>query len=156
MIRSLYNLTDISAQMQIPALIHTPDPVIELGIQQTQFQVGSSDCGFSIAYATDLAYGNNPAVYRYKQELLRSHLEICLCNNKLLPFPSIELARALKSKCIRIYCTCCLPYNHSRSRMAQCLRCKKWYHEDCENIPQTVFSNWNEIWKCNKCTSITI
>ena len=85
--------------MQIAALIRTPEPVIELDIQQTQFQVGSSDCGlFSIAYATDLAYENNPAVYRYKQELLRSDLETCLCNNKLLPFPSIELARASKSK----------------------------------------------------------
>ena len=73
---SLYNSTDISTQMQIAALIHTPDPVIELDIQQTQFQVGSSDCGlFSIAYATNLTYGNNPAAYRYKQELLRSHLK---------------------------------------------------------------------------------
>jgi len=152
---SLYNSTDISAQMQIAALIRTPEPVIELDIQQTQFQVGSSDCGlFSIAYATDLAYGNNPAAYRYKQELFRSHLEISLCNNKLLPFPSIE-AHALKPKKerIRVYCTCHLPYNRSKSRMAQCLRCKEWYHGDCENIPQKVFSNRNEIWKCQKCTA---
>ena len=54
---SLYYSTDISAQMQIAALICSPEQVIELDIQQTQFQVGSSDCGlYSIAYTTDLAY----------------------------------------------------------------------------------------------------
>ena len=70
MIVCIYNSTDISAQMQIAALIRSPEPVIELDVKQTQFQVGSSDCGlFSIAYTTDLAYGNNPAAFRYKQEL---------------------------------------------------------------------------------------
>jgi len=102
----LYNLTDISAQMQIVSLIHIPEPVIELDIQQTQFQVGSSDYGlFSIAYATNLAYGNNPATYKYNQELLRSQLETSLCNSKLLPFPSTEAnALKLKKEHIRIYC----------------------------------------------------
>ena len=152
---SLYNSTDISAQMQIASLLCSPEPVIELDIKQTQFQEGSSDCGlFSIAFATDLAYGNNPAVYRYKQELLRSHLEMCISSNKLLPFPSAELDRPLKSKKerIRIYCTCCLPYNRSRSKMAQCLKCREWFHQNCENIPNAVFLNRSEIWKCSKCT----
>ena len=150
---SLFDSSDISAQMQIAALMRTPEPAIELDIQRTQFQVGSSDCGlFSIAYATDLAYGNNPASYRYKQELLRSHLEAGLCNNSLLPFPSTEV-HALKPKKerIRIYCTCRLPDDCSR-RMAQCHRCQEWYHEDCENIPLTVFTNHHKIWKCNQCT----
>ena len=84
---SLHNSTDISTQMQIAALIRTPEPFIELDIR-------SSDCDlFSIAYATDLAYGNNPAVYRYRQELLRSHLETCLCAFTI-PFnisPSFEI-----------------------------------------------------------------
>jgi len=69
------NSTDISAQMQSVALIHTPQPAIELGMQQ----MGSTDCVFSIAYAT----GNNPAAYRYKQKLFRSHLETSLCNIQL-------------------------------------------------------------------------
>ena len=92
--------------MQIASLIRPPEPVIEFDIKQTQFQVGSSDCGlFSIAYTTDLAYGNNPAVYRYKQKLLsyRSHLEVCLSSNKLLLFPSADLARPLKSKKEHMY-----------------------------------------------------
>ena len=156
---SLYNSTDISAQMQIAALIHSPEPVIKIDARQTQFQVGSLDCGiFSIAYTTDLAYGNNPAAFRYKQQLLRSHLEMCLSSNKLLPFPSTELVHPLKSKKerIRIYCTCCLAYNHSGTKMAQCPKCREWFYQDCENIPKSVFSNRNEIWKCSKCNSVIL
>ena len=83
--------------------ISASKPVIKLQIQRTQFQVGSSDCGlFSIAYATQLAYGNNPACYRYKQEMLRSHLVKGLCSNNLLPFPSTEVSalKPIKEFCV--------------------------------------------------------
>ena len=77
-----------------------------------------------ILHATELAYGNNPACYRYKQEMLRSHLEKSLCSNNLLPFPSTEV-NALKPKkeYIKIYCSCRLLYDGSERIMAQCHRC---------------------------------
>ena len=37
-------------------------------------------------------------------------------------------------------------------RMAQCTGgCKEWYHESCENIPQTVFNDDSNDWKCKVC-----
>ena len=36
-------------------------------IENPQFQNGASDCGaYTIAFATDLAYGNNPASREYE------------------------------------------------------------------------------------------
>jgi len=48
MIVCIIQLIAISAQMQIATLVHAPEKVIELDIQQTQFQVGSPDCGLIV------------------------------------------------------------------------------------------------------------
>ena len=51
-------------------------------------QNGNVDCGlFAIAYATDLAIGNNPAEIMYDQCEMRNHLLNCLQSNKIKPFP---------------------------------------------------------------------
>ena len=40
-------------------------------VHKTQSQIGSSDCGvFAIAFATDLAFGLNPASHHYEQDKL--------------------------------------------------------------------------------------
>ena len=59
-------------------------------IQKVQFQKGASDCGaYAIAFATDLAYGNNPASREYEQTKLRSHfLECSLSKKQIVPFSS--------------------------------------------------------------------
>ena len=53
-----------------------------------QQQEGSKDCGiFSIAYAVDLAFGNDPAGIIYDQGEMRRHLAQCLQTKSITPFP---------------------------------------------------------------------
>ncbi len=85
---SVYDYTVDDAKMQVAAILCTTESKITLKIHKVQFQERSDDCGlFSIAYATDLVYGNDPASCRYKQKDLRSHFLDCLENKMLLPFP---------------------------------------------------------------------
>ena len=56
--------TDIKLQV---SLLRTGNQRIALKIQKVQFQNRASDCGaYTIAFATDLAYGNNPASREYE------------------------------------------------------------------------------------------
>ena len=76
---SVYDYTFESTKMQVASIMKSNESMITFKIHNTQFQKGSSDCGlFLIAYATDLAYGNDPASYRYDQTKLRSHFLECL------------------------------------------------------------------------------
>ena len=51
-------------------------------------QNGSNDCGlFCIAYAVDLAEGNDPSDFEYDQSCMRWHLVECFKKGKLALFP---------------------------------------------------------------------
>jgi len=53
-----------------------------------QLQHGCADCGiFSIAFATTLASRNQPGYYIYNQGEMRQHLENCLSQQSIAPFP---------------------------------------------------------------------
>lgn len=60
----------------------------KLRVVNSQKQKGSKDCGlFAIAFATALAYGQNPSKLKYDQSSMRSHLVRCFHQGKLVPFP---------------------------------------------------------------------
>ena len=45
--------------------MNSPNSKVVLEVQKTQFQADGANCGlFTIAFATDLCFGNNPAAYR--------------------------------------------------------------------------------------------
>ena len=49
----------------------------------------ASDCGvYSIALATDVAYGSNPASHQHGQTKLRLHFLECSSREQIAPFPS--------------------------------------------------------------------
>ena len=51
-------------------------------------QVGSNDCGlFCIAYAVDLAEGNDPSDIAYDQSCMRWHMVECFKKRKMAFFP---------------------------------------------------------------------
>ena len=51
---------------QIARLMVADKKYIDVHIENTQYQEGSSDCGlYAIAYATEICFGNNPASYRF-------------------------------------------------------------------------------------------
>ena len=100
------------------------------------------DCGvFAIAFATDLAFGLNPASHHYEQDELRPHFIECLKSEQMAPFPSKNIQPGKpKTEYLYVYCHCRMP-DDGEERMAQCTGCKEWYHESCESIPQAVFKD---------------
>ena len=153
---SVYNYTSDDTKLQVAAILSTNESEITFKIQKVQFQKGSNDCGlFSIAFATDLAHGNDPISCKYKQNELRSHFLDCLEKNMLVPFPKdiLKSMKKPKPKCERfsVHCSCRLPDN-GQEKMAKCGQCNIWYHQSCENIPNKVFQVAKAPWKCSQCT----
>ncbi|KAL5509803.1 hypothetical protein EMCRGX_G005233 [Ephydatia muelleri] len=142
----------MDVKMQIAALLCCTSSRITTRFHKTQSQIGSSYCGvFAIAFATDLAFGLKPASHHYEQDTLRPHFLECLKSEQMTPFPSKKIQPGKpKTEYLYVYCHCCMP-NDGEERMAECTVCKEWYHESCENIPQAVFTDSSNNWKCKVC-----
>ena len=140
--------TTSDVQCQIAAIMQSSSKSITL-------QLGDSDCGlFSIAYATELCYGNDASSLRYYQDRLRSHLIECLKSRKMIPFPSKSCRRRKTTPTIitfDVFCCCRLPEFVEEEPMAACEKCQEWYHCSCENIPSEVFTNKDVLWFCSRC-----
>ena len=55
-----------------------------------QQQDGGVDCGlFAIAFATELAYGNDPVQVSYVQSAMQDHLLLCLEQGEMKLFPRL-------------------------------------------------------------------
>ena len=68
-------------KVQIASLLRTGNQRITLKIQKVQVQKGASVCdAYAIAFATDLAYGNNPASREYEQSYGHVFLYACQKN----------------------------------------------------------------------------
>ena len=56
-------------------------------MSQCRRQKGSKDCGvYAIAFATAIAFGQNPSRQNFKQKEMRVHLVNCFNNNKISVF----------------------------------------------------------------------
>ena len=147
---------------QIASLSYVKSTVISVNIEKVQQQVNSVDCGvFAIAFATSLAFGDDPTKLSYDDTQLRPHLLKCLKENNFKRFPTILKSSSLrcrkKVKEIEVYCSCRMPWNSDINSddesqdMAYCTLCKEWYHRVCEKIPSNVFDNNRIKWKCSSC-----
>ena len=69
--------------------IYSPDPNITPTILQAEIkQQGNTDYGlFAIAYATELAFGHDPANFIFDQSQMRDHLFKCLTSKTIERFP---------------------------------------------------------------------
>ena len=124
-----------------------------------QQQQNGVDCGlFALAFATSLAFGEDPCKNTYDVKRLRPHLLECLKKQQLVPFPTStdKITRPdAKSFIVELYCSCRRPWRNRSDPsydMAQCERCQIWYHQICENIPRTVFRGNQKHWFCQSCT----
>ena len=85
--------------MQIANLIKTSKKSLKIEIANVHKHADYSDCGvFAVAYCTALAHDQDPSKFIYKQESMRKHLELCLSNKRMEPFPIIRQTRSLKPK----------------------------------------------------------
>lgn len=91
--------------------------VLTFDLIDVDTQPNSCDCGlFALAYATELAFGYEPALCSFKQLQMRKHLTHCLEVGKMMRFPSSSKRsrlgmRVRKSVTVKIYCLCRMPNN---------------------------------------------
>ena len=145
------------AQLQIAAIMHCEAEAIMLQVQSTQKQRGTKDCAlFSIAYAVDLCYNNNPTNLWYYQHKMRHHLVECLQTEKMRPFPSLVYSPRKPLTIVisfPVYCICRLTEDEY-DNMARCENCHEWYHQSCEDIPEMVFKDSTVDWQCSYCRAL--
>ena len=146
----------------ICALSYCKSKVLDVQIEQVQQQSNFVDCGlFAIAFATSLAFSENPGLVCYEEGVLRHHLVECLEKNYMEPFPKLPIAHSLrcrkKHSSIEVFCSCRMPYiseakDDPNQDMVECENCFEWYHRVCENIPAKVFESCSRVkWFCSSC-----
>ena len=147
---------------QIAALTYCRDKSLKVQIEIVQQQGNYVDCGlYAIAFATSLAFGDNPSSENYNASRLRIHLSDCLEKGIMERFPTLVISRSLrcrkKTASVELFCTCRMPYNpiakdDAMQDMVRCDKCLEWYHRLCEKIDSDVFetSNHNK-WFCSNC-----
>ena len=100
------------------------------------------------AYCTALASGQDPARFVYDQSVLRKHLEWCLSNRKMEPFPVMKMKRSGKQQYdgIDVHCTCRLP--DDGCPMVCCDHCGEWFHQN-----RVAIQEIGGDWYCNNWSS---
>ena len=91
----------------------------------------TSECGiFVIAFATALAYGENPTQYLFDWSEMRSHLTMCLEWGQMTVFPFKKLCKVKKAvktmEKVCIYCSCRM-HELPNTKWIECTKCKEWY-----------------------------
>ena len=126
---------------------------LEVELPPVQIQNGELDCGvFAIAFAYDLAAGNDPTQVRYDQSKMREHLARCLSNQSFSLFPRQQMCKNVKFRkdfafCdIELFCRCLMP--ETWDDMIECDLCDKWLHMKCENLDTLPFE---QEWLCKDC-----
>lgn len=142
------------AKIQVAAIVRCQEAELVLEVMDVDLQINGDDCGLhAIATAYELCAGNDPTGIIWQHNQLRSHLQACLEKQVMKPFPKKSrrpsgIVRA--SFHIAVFCVCRMPEERS-AKMAQCLECREWFHQSCENIPKAVFSRKREPWSCKSC-----
>lgn len=119
----------------------------KLSVQQD----GTLDCGLvAVANAVEVCLNSNPVSAQYDQKMIR-HLEDCLNDETLRPFPMCStepLPRPTRTvHKIKLYCICRMPEEYDE-RMICCDSCSQWYHVSCMKVGQAETSYY---WVCCVC-----
>ena len=85
---------------QMIAVYGKESTTLEVVVPVTQKQTNCVDCGcFAIAWAYIIAIGEKPELINLDIKKLRSHIEECFKNKKLIPFPhSIKRIKRVHTK----------------------------------------------------------
>ncbi|XP_064384358.1 uncharacterized protein LOC135342254 isoform X2 [Halichondria panicea] len=142
-------------------ILHCMKDRFTIQVVNVQLQYTGDSCGlFAIAMAYDLCSGRNPLKISYDESMMRVHLERCFNNRELSRFPRAAKKRDCPKTIVAktqvpVYCSCRYSDVEVTSRfgdMASCDSCSKWYHQDCENIPNAVFNDTQKTWFCMSCS----
>ena len=148
---------------QIASIVHENGPQLVINPMKVQKQNNGVVCGlYALAFATSLVNGISPEDETFSVEELRPHLLKCLQEGKMKPFPreseiTHKRVRPTTTIKLNLYCHCRMPWRPSDKEvrgmaMAECEICLKWFHQKCENIPDSIFRDGGS-WTCNDCTA---
>ena len=88
MLLTLFKSIDDEIKATISQLFQKDINSVVIRVINSQKQIGVKDCGlFSIAFATAIAFGQNPTEQKFQQQSMRAHLVNCFENKKMTPFP---------------------------------------------------------------------
>lgn len=146
---------------QACTILRCQNPSFKIQVMNIQLQTSSDSCGlFAIAVAYDICAGKDPCFMIYDESLMRGHLEQCFELERLSRFPRAS-GRLCKKKVykeieVKVYCICRFPDVHITERfghMVECDSCKQWYHQDCLEIPDSIFNKKckSKKWTCSRC-----
>lgn len=157
-----------AVKMQIAALLTLPldQQSVTLHSKPVAQQEDAIASGlFAVAFATDLVYYHS-VVGTLDQKSLASHLESCLSNGRLVPFPKLDtgaVGQLLPPFTIQIpiYCKCRLPYSETRDSdddlMVVCSadNCQiQWYHLRCVGSTDSDRKRARDCsWYCDWCAA---
>ena len=108
-------------------------------------QQGGVDCVlFPIAFAYELADGNDPSDVSFDQGKMRQHLVQCLEKETFRSFSKTaeHCCRFNKRQThdIDLFCYCSMP--ECRDDMLQCELCEEWLHMTCEGLKTAPEGKW--------------
>lgn len=137
------------------SLLQSPEKEMTYIIKDCQRQSNGYDCGvFAIAFATSLAFGEDPAKRMYDPKKLRPHLIQCMDSGELTPFPSVESRATRTHETVEaelLYCTCRRTgWEKNGFEFIGCDTngCDGWFHKMCiNNCPKDM----NDKWFCINC-----
>ena len=139
------NITS-SMEIQLAECYQTlaTDRTLAVELPPAQTQQGGVDCGlFAIAFAYELANGNDPSDVSFDQGKMRQHLVQCLEKGRLEAFPrQLNTARFNKRQTydIGLFCYCSMP--ECWDDMLQCDLCEEWLHMACEGLKTAPKGEW--------------
>ncbi|XP_078572446.1 polycystin-1-like protein 2 isoform X2 [Branchiostoma floridae x Branchiostoma japonicum] len=123
--------------------------VLTVILPDVQRQKNVFDCGlFAIAWAVDIAQGQDVSRVVYNDRKMRSHLETCFKQGKLTPFPRQTSCRKVgptKAQQISLICYC--QQGERLGRMQNCKSCRRIFHVNC--LPVSHLSDGK--WACLYC-----
>ena len=138
-------------QKLVADILQSCQPDIVIHYIDVQKQANASDCGlFSIAFATALNFGQDPAMIYFDQEKMRQHVINCfgIGHMSLFPTHGHRNPQQHTTETISIYCICRLI---AEGTMIQCFSCKEWFHKSCVSVPSKFIHNKKLVWNCQSC-----
>ena len=148
----------VEIQNMVCSMMKPKSSMLTFEIVNVQSQSNSYDCGvFAIAFATEIAHGNNPVSMHFDDMVMRRHLMECFKACHMSSFPCRRQRRIPFGSRVKfyiqqpIYCTC-RTVNNIKRPMILCDFCKNWFHLECENVQEgDVAVQKQNKWKCSQC-----
>ena len=132
---SLYRTVSTHTLHIMASLVFSSASQLVVRMVDVERQSNGSDCGvLAIAFAYDICHGDDPCTVRFDHKSIRQHLANCLEKCSLSRFPVAGKRRSSsvrqKTQTVDLHCSCRLP-EEKGDKMAECDKCKTWYHQHC-------------------------